>query len=420
MRRGKKLFALLLVLTLVFAVLTGCGNTGTANTSSTSKETAKPTEAVKPVTIRYGLWGSDEEIKLQKQDIETINKENPNIKIEIQVYPDSTTFWNKLPAEIAAKTAPDIVKITNEGYFEYVSKGMIAPIDNEVKQANVDLSQLSKASLAIWTVDGKLYGIPRSVAPAMFFINKDMWKAAGLGAYPKTWDEVKTAAKALTKDGVYGICINNMEYHITQYALSFGGGWNNGKTINADGNVKALEYIFDMYKQKVAVTPKQLGFGWDGEVFANKKAAMSTGGWWYIGYLKGAAPDLNYEILPIPEGSTKGCTMHSDAIVVLKDATDKVAAAKACGLLSRADAQKLYMEGVGSIPSIPSLADKYYEVNPATKSTKPETEYAKDFGYPKDTKKFSDTLVQAVEEKILNNGTKSAKEILDDLQKQFQ
>lgn len=420
MSKKMKVVSVLLALCMILSVgLVGCGTKEAPKDTAENNTTTQPKEQVKDVTITYGLWGSSKEIELQKENAKDSEKKYPGVNIEVQPYPDSATFWNKLPAEIAAKTAPDVVKLTNEGYYEYVAKGTIVPIGDIVKQENIDLSAYGESAKAIWTVDGKLYGIPLSVAPAMFFINKDMWEEAGLGEYPKTWEEVKVAAKKLTTEDRYGIIINDHEYHITNYALSFGGGWGNGKTINAEGNVKALEYIVGMYKEGVAVAPKQLGFGWDGEVFANRKGAMSTGGWWYIGYLKEAAPDLNYEILPMPEGTTKGCTMHSDAFVVLKDAKDKAAAVKAAAYLSREEAQNRLMEGVGINPAITKLSEKYYEVNPATKAVQPMVEHAKDFGYPADTKKFNDALVNGLDQIIFNNSDKSVKALLDEIQAKF-
>lgn len=319
----------------------------------------------------------------------------PGLKLEMQPYPSSADFWNQLPAQIAAKTAPDIVKLTNEGSYEYIEKGMFAPIDDLIKEANLDLSAYADSAKQIWAAGGKQYGIPVSVVPAMFIINKDMWDAAGLKEYPKTWAEVKEAAKALTKDDVKGICINIMEFHFTQYALSYGGGWGYGKTINSDANVKALETIVDMFESGVAISPQEAGFGWDGEVFANKKAAMSTGGYWYKGFLSESAPDINYVVIGMPEGTTKGCTSHSDGWVVLKDAPDKVAAVKAAYYLTRDEALEKIMTEVGINPSKPALSAKYYEVNPEFKAIEAMVPYAKDFGYPADTKKFIDTLIPA-------------------------
>lgn len=423
--KSKKILSLLLAIFMVASiVLTGCGKSA-GPVSSSEPSTSAPAQSgnqnqeTKDVTIRFGLWGSEKEISVYTDVSKGIESQFPGIKLEMQTYPSSADFWNQLPAQIAAKTAPDIVKLTNEGAYEYIEKGMFAPIDDLVKEAGLDLSAYADSAKGIWAANGQQYGIPVSVVPAMFIINKDMWDAAGLGEYPKTWDEVKTAAKALTKDGVKGICINIMEFHFTQYALSYGGGWGNGKTINSDANVKALETIVDMFKEGVAISPQEAGYGWDGEVFANKLAAMTTGGYWYKGFLAESAPDINWVVVGMPEGTTKGCTSHSDGWVVLKDAPDKLAAVKAAYWLTRDEALEKVMTEVGINPSKPALSSKYYEVNPEFKAIEAMVPYAKDFGYPADTKKFIDTLIPAMQEKILAGSEKSVKEILDEVQAQF-
>ncbi len=426
MRKSIKIVSLLVALFMVSGlVLTGCGSaskaeeTTAASSESNSVKSSEPAKEVKEVTIRYGLWGSEEEQNIQKEAAKGIETVYPGVKLEVTPYPDSTTFWQQLPAQVAAKTAPDIIQLTNEGHIEYITKGSFLPIDEEIKQAGVDLSKYADTAKNIWTYDGKLYGIPMGAAPAMFFINKDMWDAAGLKEYPKTWDEVKTAAKALTTKDVAGIICNIDAFHLTNYVLSFGGGWGNGKTINSPENVKGLEFFVSLFDEKIATSPKHAGLGWDGEVFANKKGAMTTGGNWYKGFLKNSGPDIKYVALPIPKGTVEACTMHSGGIVVLKDTQDKLAAVKAAAYMAREECLQKMMEGTGLNPALTSLTAKYYEVNPEFKAIEPSVKVAKDFGYPAEGKKFIDALVGAMESKILAGDKKSVKEILDGIQKDF-
>lgn len=428
MKNPERILSLFIAMCLLTTMaLTGCSKTAVQvptnekgnKAVASSNEGKESKETAKEITVKFGLWGSEKELATYTELSKNSEEMSPGLKLEMQTYPSSTDFWNQLPAQIAAKTAPDIVKLTNEGAYEYVEKGLFAPIDDWVKEAGLDLSAYADSAKEIWASGGKQYGIPISVVPAMFFINKDMWDEAGLGEYPKNWKEVKEAAIALTKDDVKGICINIMEYHFTNYALSFGGGWGNGKTINSDANVKALETIVDMYEEGVAISPSEAGYGWDGEVFANKKAAMSTGGYWYKGFLSESAPDINYVVIGMPEGTTKGCTSHSDGWVVLKDAPEKLAAVKASYYLTRDEALEVIMKDVGINPSKPSLSSAYFEVNPEFKAIESMVPYAKDFGYPADTMKFIDLLVPSMQEKILAGSDKSVKEILDEVQSEF-
>jgi multiple sugar transport system substrate-binding protein len=428
MRKSIKVLSLVVALFMVFGLgLTGCGDkkvdnatVSTAAVTAQAESTAAPAEPVKDVTIRYGLWGSEAELKVQTDAAVGSEKIYPGLKIEVTPYPSSDEFWKQLPAQVAAKTAPDIIQLTNEGHIEYIVKGSFAPIDTEIKEAGLDIGKYSDAAKQIWTYDNKMYGLPMGAAPAMFFINKDMWDAAGLKDYPKTWDEVAIAAKALTKKGQYGLIFNIDAFHFTNYALSFGGGWDTGKTINSDANVKALEFIVKMFQEKIATSPKAEGLGWDGEVFSNKKGAMSTGGYWYKGFLAGAAPDIKYVCIPVPQGTQQGQTMHSAGIAILSSAADKVAAVKAAAYMSREECLSQMMTTVGLNPALTSLTSKYYEANPEFKAIADVAKDSKDFGYPAQGTKFRDALVNAMEAKILkNDNSKTVKQILDELQEKF-
>ncbi|WP_313559247.1 ABC transporter substrate-binding protein [Ruminiclostridium cellobioparum] len=414
MLKTKKVVSMLVALGMFASVgLTACGsNNATESTTSQSavastavQTSAESTPAAKDVTLKFGYWGSSGEDKAYAKAIEGIEAAVPGVKVELQQYPSDKDFWDNLPAQIAAKTAPDILNVTNEGYMEYINNGLFLPIDDVVKSANIDLSGLTKSAVDIWTVDGKLYGIPNSAAPAAFIVNMDMWKAAGLKDLPKTMDEMKAAAKALTKNGVKGLCLDANAYHLTQYILAFGGSWGEGKTINTPENAAALQFCIDMYKEGLAVTAKQAGLGWDGEVVGKGKAAMSTGGTWYTGFLKDAAPNMNYEIIPVPKGTVNGCTMHSYGYVVLKDAKDKDAAVEAAAYMARDDFQQANAEILGTMPSSTKVAATYFEKNPKLKNLQPALEYAKPFGYPAE-KKFMDELVKQFEEAVYKSDSK--------------
>ena len=75
------------------------------------------------------------------------------------------------------------------------------------------------------------------------------------------------------------------------------------------------------------------------------------------------------------------------------------------------------MDSVGLNPALESLAPKYYEANPEFKAIEAVVPYCQTSGYPaEDSKRFIDSLVEAMESKILKNDNKSVKDILDELQ----
>ncbi|WP_058301109.1 ABC transporter substrate-binding protein [Gorillibacterium timonense] len=414
MSRFKKMTGLVLSSVLVLS-LAACGS------SKSDKEAGSGTDNAasgKKVTVSMGFWGTAQDLQVYQDAAKTISTEYPNLELKIKQYPSAGDFWNTLPGEIAAGVAPDFIKTSNEGAYEYIDKGLFTSLDDLITSTGVDMTRFTETSKNIWKVNGKQYGIPNSVMPAMFFVNQTMWEEKGLGEYPKTWEEVEAAAKKLTTDKTYGIIAPLDAFHITNYIKSFGGDWGNGKTINSPENVQALQFIIDMYKEGIAVTPKSLGFGWDGEVFSNSQGAMSTGGYWYKGYLKDANPDLKYVALPIPKGTVNGSTTSSDAYIVLKDAKNKEAALQAAYYLTNDTIETSFMD-LGYNPAVASLSDQFFDKNPEFAAIKPALEYSTDFGYPTDTKRFTDELTRQLEELILGKSGKTAQQILDDVQSQF-
>ncbi|RKP51499.1 sugar ABC transporter substrate-binding protein [Cohnella endophytica] len=405
----KRLTTLLLCVSMLVFILAACGGGDKKSESGGKGEKA---------TVTFGFWGTAEDLKVYQSAADSINEAYPNITLKIKQYPSSDQFWNQLPGEIAAGTAPDLVRLSNEGSYEYITKDLFAPLDEYIKSANLDMSVYIDSAKNGWQVEGKTFGIPNTFNTSMFFINDEMWKAAGLGAYPTTWDEVYEAAKKLKTKDVYGLVANIHEFHITNYVKTFGGGWGYGKTINSKENVQGLEQFMKFYKDDLAVTPKTLGYGWDGEVFANKKAAMTTGGAWYKSYLKDANPDLKYVALPVPKGTVQAGNLIADGYTVMKDSKNKEAAVKAAYFMSGEKVQSQFIE-LGYNPPLKSLSPKYYDLNPEFKSTESALANATDFQYPSDTKKFTDALVKEVENAILGGSKETAQQILDKVQQQF-
>ena len=123
----KKLLALCLA-ALLTASAAGCSQ-GTEGSSAPAEGGSAPAGDAAPsgevVTIRMGGWGNFED----EHAPGTVGMEEAiGVKIEFQKYPTDADFWNNLPAQIAAKTAPDFIALTNELYLPYINDGQVVPL----------------------------------------------------------------------------------------------------------------------------------------------------------------------------------------------------------------------------------------------------------------------------------------------------
>lgn len=423
----KKYLSLLLAAMLLIS-LAACASPAPAAPSSAPAAPAAepaapaapaPAEAAaapsqEPIKLVFGFWGDSGEVDAYTKAIEGFKDVMPNVEVEIAQFPSTADFWTNLPGQIAAGTAPDVIASTNEGHMSYIVDGQFLPLDSYGN----DVSGNAANAIDAWTYEGQLYAYPTTSAPGIFVINMDLWNAAGLGAMPTTWDEVYEAAKALTKDDVKGICIDfgQNPYHVTQYMNSFGGGWGGGSSVNSPENAAALEYILKMYSEGLAANPKDFGHSWDGETFAFNKAAMTTGGAWYVGFMSDSAPDTNYAVIPMPGGGgNKGCTLHVTGLSVLSATKNPEAAAALAFYMSREEAQKDMASVAGYQPSLLSLQDWYYEQNPGLAETRASMEWATSFAFPVQATEFGMDLSAAFEDVHYNGNPKPAQEILDAL-----
>lgn len=422
----KNFTAILLTAILVATTLTACGgSTPTPSASGStaavpSESTASSEPTAESVTITFGFWGDSGEDKAYAAAIANAEAAVPGVTVELAQFPSTQEFWANLPGQIAAGTAPDFIAPTNEGHMSYIVEGLFLPLDSY----NMDTSDVLPSALDAWSYNGSLYAFPTTAAPGIFVVNMDLWNAAGLGELPKTWDEVYKAAKILTAGDVKGICMNvSQNYHTTQYANSFGGGWGNGTTINSAENVAALDYIINMFKEGLAVQAKDLGLSWDGEVFAGGKAAMTTAGAWYNGFMAESAPDINFEVIAMPGGNGQnGCSLHTTGFAILNTSKNPEVAAQVAMHMARPDAQKEMANTAGYQPSLISLQDWYYteyKDGPKMASTRASLDTAVSFGYPIQSVEFETDLVRALDEIIYNGAATTSQEILDTLASKY-
>ena len=120
------------------------------------------------------------------------------------------SYGESMTAAIAAfraGNAPDILQVFEVGTATMMySKGAIKPVAEVMKQAgvNFDPNAYVPAVAGYYTApNGQMLSMPFNSSTAVFYYNKDAFKAAGLDVNkpPKTWPEVALAAGKLKASG---------------------------------------------------------------------------------------------------------------------------------------------------------------------------------------------------------------------------
>ncbi|CAM4219473.1 ABC transporter substrate-binding protein [Erysipelothrix aquatica] len=400
----KKIISLFVVLMLI---TTGC-STGKKNEDKES-------------IISVAYWGDVREDLVYQTAIEGIEDVVPNTRVELHKYESATAFWSAMVNRDESVKVPDVISLTNENHLEYIEAGFLLPLD----EFNINLETSKPSAVNVWNYKGKQYGIPLTASPAVLAINRDMWDAYNLGAYPKTWNDVRSISKEVEKYGVEGLIINTEDtYHLTQYMNSFGGGWRFGSAINSEANREALTYIFTMFDEGLAMNPKDEGYTWDGAAFADGAALMTTAGTWYIGLLQDEAPDMNYDLIPMPSrtGHENG-TLYSNALAIRKDSKDPQKAAQVAQYMARPLCQKEFARVIGSAPADIEENNDYYQENTHMEHLQSRSANAEPFAYPNQSTQFQKNLSDEVEAVIYapkpTDNSARAHEILSRLERAY-
>jgi len=221
-------------------------------------------------------------------------------------------YYTKLTTALAAKTAPDVVIIHQHELINYVPNGVLMPLDDYLKKANVDLTDFEAAPLNACKTNGKIYAIPLDVHPFIMFYNKDLLSKAGITNIPKTLPELYAAGKAVQeKTDAIGIAADNTTatykaYTLTRFfmALLMQQGVstlnesNTKANFNNEAGIKAYQAIYDMMITN-NLTPKGMDYDSSVATFKLGKAAFHLNGVWVTGLFE-EQKDLNFGAIPLP------------------------------------------------------------------------------------------------------------------------
>lgn len=194
----KKISLSILVCTLGLAgILAGCGNQAASGTQASGGSQPQQAAGAKPVEIDfwYSVGGHNGEMieKLVKQ----FNESHKDIVVKPSYQGNYYENHAKVLAAVSAGNQPDVTMV------EIASVGAFADAKVLEELGTYTAGQEEKyipglMGNSYW--ENKLYAIPFNRSTPLLYVNRDMLKAAGLDPNgPKTWEELRQYAKALTK-----------------------------------------------------------------------------------------------------------------------------------------------------------------------------------------------------------------------------
>ncbi|MFC2822025.1 MAG: extracellular solute-binding protein [Spirochaetales bacterium] len=193
----KKVLVFMLLL-LVFAFPMFAQGAGEAKTSFDKDA---------PVTIEFWTHEDPARMALEDQWIKEFTAAHPNVTIN-----PSRSSAEKLRESIqtayAAGAGPTLWNLPIENSHQYIVNGLVAPVNYKAvgfKNAADTIAHYADGMIDAVYYEGEVYGLPLELTNWCIFINKKVFRDAGLAPEkdaPKTWEDmVEVSKKIVIRDG---------------------------------------------------------------------------------------------------------------------------------------------------------------------------------------------------------------------------
>ncbi|MGW6391492.1 extracellular solute-binding protein [Streptomyces sp. NPDC055103] len=220
---------------LLGSLVTGCGSSGG---DPTTLRLVAPEYGAGPATSSKAYWD-----KLST----AFTAAHPGMKVQVTLYPWAD-IDNEVTRMVKENDAPDVALMG--AYSDFAAQGRLHAA-SEVMSVRTEANFLRPLAEA-GSVDGDLYGLPFVASSRLLFYNEELFDTAGAKP-PKTWSELKDAAKALKEEGVlypYALPLGPEEAHAEAliWELSNGGGYTDTSgsySIASEQNAQTFRWIKD-------------------------------------------------------------------------------------------------------------------------------------------------------------------------------
>ncbi|TIP33970.1 MAG: extracellular solute-binding protein, partial [Mesorhizobium sp.] len=138
---------------------------------------------------------SPETVALLEAAAKDFSKQNPDVAVTVRAVPFGDLLTT-LRSQGGSSDGPTIGGIYDLWLPELAKDKLVAPAPDAV--ASEVKSAWPAGVVSAASVGGTLYGIPNEIDVYALNYNKELFKAAGIAAPPKTWAEFKDVAAKLT------------------------------------------------------------------------------------------------------------------------------------------------------------------------------------------------------------------------------
>lgn len=374
--KNKRIAALCLSGVLILGGVTGCkGADETGSKSSDDTENSESTgeeSAGISGEVRYAFWDTIQ-VPWLEACVEEFNKIYPDVKIilEPNVWDE---YWTKLEAAATGGSLADVFWMNGPNIAKYAQGDILLPIDDQIAESGIDLSDYPKGTVDQFHIEGKQYAIPKDFGTINVWYNKKLFDEAGV-EYPTddwTWEDMAEKAEKLTKpDGsIYGIAAP-YDGQTCFYNTIFAHG---GEIISEDKKSSGydkpetqagIQCWIDL--QEAGLSPSQASLEEataDAQFLSGKVAMAWIGSWLLPSVLESDVKD-DVDCVEVPSiKGKKGNTAHGLGNCIFKGTKNPEAAWAWVEFLASETPNVLSAEMGAAIPALKGTSQKWIDTYP--------------------------------------------------------
>jgi raffinose/stachyose/melibiose transport system substrate-binding protein len=263
-------------------------------TAAPVQPTAAPTAQPKVTVTWWHINTVDDQKALWQKEADDYMAAHPNVSIEITVL-ENEAFKTKLTTVMQSGNPPDIFQSWGGGVMnDYATAGLLKDITPDLQKDGWG-DTFSKGALAVYSYNGKFYGVPRDMGMVGFWYNKDLFTKAGIQTPPATWTDFLADITKLKAAGIIPIALGEKDkwpgaFWWEYLAVRIGGKDAFDAAYSRKGAFTDQPFIDagKTMQQLVALKPFQNGFlgsvqNDEAELVGDGKAAMELMGQWAPG-----------------------------------------------------------------------------------------------------------------------------------------
>jgi multiple sugar transport system substrate-binding protein len=226
--------------------------------------------------------------------------ENPGVEIDRRSIPFADLQRSILQGA-GAGLLPDLAIVDNVSNQALAATGILADLTDHIEA----WGQKSNYFPGPWSstqYKHRIYGIPNNSNCIVLYYNGPMLERAGI-APPTTWEELRAAAKALTRSDVRGLALSAIKteegtFHFLPFLWQAGGDLD---SLDGEAGIAALDYVGTLVKDG---SLSRSALGWTQadieSQFESGNVAMQINGPWQIPSLHKNAASLDWRVAPLP------------------------------------------------------------------------------------------------------------------------